>query len=208
MRWMAFGLALIAAAAAQAPGARAALITFATPLSGPNEVPPNASPGTGTAIITIDDVANSIRFQVGFDNLVGTTGTSKSTVAHVHCCTINPFDITQTAIPAIDTPTLPGFPAGVTSGTYDHTFDLTDAATYNPAFVTANGGTAVGAEAALIAGLEAGKAYFNIHSVQFGSGEIRGFLAAVPEPSSLLLLAGAFLGMVPIVRRRYSNDRA
>jgi len=99
----------------------------------------------------------------------------------------------------------------VTSGTYDQTFDLlpvTPTDTYNAAFVAANGGTVAGAEAALIAGLEAGKAYLNIHSTEFPTGEIRGFLAAVPGPSSLLLLAGAFFGMIPFLRRRHSADRA
>ena len=32
------------------------------------------------------------------------------------------------------------------------------------------------------------KSYFNIHSQMFPGGEIRGFLAPVPEPTSLLLL--------------------
>src|SRR3954447_9355502 len=124
MRWIAFGLALIVAAAVQAPGAQAALITFATSLSGPNESPPNASPGIGTAIVTIDDVANTMRVQIGFTNLVGTTGTSTSTNSHIHCCTTNPFDITQTAMVATQLPKFVGFPSGVTSGSYDHTFDL------------------------------------------------------------------------------------
>ncbi len=203
MRWMALGLALIAAAAVQAPGAQAALI-FTTSLSGPNESPPNASPGTGTAIVTIDDLANTMRVQIGFTGLLGTT-----TASHIHCCTAVPG--TGTAGVATKTPTFPGFPLGVTSGTYDQTFDLlpvTPTDTYNAAFVAANGGTVAGAEAALIAGLEAGKAYLNIHSTEFPTGEIRGFLAAVPEPSSLLLLAGAFFGMIPFLRRRYSADRA
>jgi hypothetical protein len=44
--------------------------------------------------------------------------------------------------------------------------------------VTANGGTTAGAEAALLAGLEAGQAYLNIHTTMFPGGEIRGFLAS------------------------------
>jgi hypothetical protein len=55
---------------------------------------------------------------------------------------------------------------------------MTSAASYNPAFVTANGGTTAGAEAALLAGLEAGQAYLNIHTTMFPGGEIRGFLAS------------------------------
>jgi len=204
MKWMAFGLALVAAAAVQAPVARATVLIFTASLSGPNESPPNASPGIGNAIVTIDDVADTMRVQVGFTGLL-----DKTSASHIHCCTAVPG--TGTAGVATKTPTFPGFPLGMTSGTYDQTFDLlpvTPTDTYNAAFVTANGGTVAGAEAALIAGLEAGKAYLNIHSLpDFSGGEIRGFLAVVPEPSSLLLLAGAFLGMVPFVRRRYSADR-
>jgi hypothetical protein len=71
-------------------------------------------------------------------------------------------------------------------------FDLTNSATYNPAFVTAQGSVAA-AEAALIAGLAADKTYFNIHTSTFGGGEIRGFLIA-PEPSTLSLLVTGFFG--------------
>jgi hypothetical protein len=41
---------------------------------------------------------------------------------------------------------------GVMDGTYSMLFDTTLASTYNPAFVTANGGTVAAAEAALFAG--------------------------------------------------------
>jgi hypothetical protein len=71
---------------------------------------------------------------------------------------------------------------GVTSGTYDQTFDLSLSSFYNPAFVTLEGGTVAGAEAALIAGLEGGATYFNIHTGMFPGGEIRGEIPAVPGP--------------------------
>ena len=64
----------------------------------------------------------------------------------------------------------------MTSGTYDHTFNMADASSYNPAFVSAQGGVA-NAAAALLAGLQAGRAYMNIHTQRFGGGEVRGFLA-------------------------------
>ena len=58
-------------------------------------------------------------------------------------------------------------------------------ATYNAPFVTANGGTAAGAEAALLAGIAAGKAYFNVHTQSVPGGEIRGFLQPFdPTPTS------------------------
>jgi hypothetical protein len=78
--------------------------------------------------------------------------------------------------------------------------DLTLASSYNPSYVTAHGGTTLQAETDLTAAMAAGKAYWNIHSSAFGGGEIRGFLVAVPEPSTLtLMLTG--LGLLAARRR-------
>ena len=57
-------------------------------------------------------------------------------------------------------------------------------ASYNPTFVAANGGTAASAAKALLAGIQAGQAYLNIHSMMFPGGEIRGFLV-VPVDISI-----------------------
>jgi hypothetical protein len=62
------------------------------------------------------------------------------------------------------------------------------ASSYNPAYVTANGGTTASAEAALAAAMAAGEAYLNIHTTVVPGGEIRGFLTLVPEPSGAALL--------------------
>lgn len=184
---------LIAALAIGA-SAQAAPITFTASLSGPAEAPPNASPGTGTATVIIDSVAHTMFVSASFSGLLGNT-----TNAHIHCCTAAAG--TGTAGVATQTPTFLGFPGGVTSGSYSSTFNTTEAGSFNSAFVTANGGTAAGAETALFGGIAAGKAYFNIHSSQFGGGEIRGFLRPVPEPTSLGLLAlGA--GFAAARRRR------
>src|SRR5688572_29077844 len=126
--------------------AHAAPILYVATL-GDFENPPTGSSGTGFAQVTIDVDANTLRVQIGFQNLIGTTMAS-----HIHCC----VDAPGNAGVATQTPSFAGFPLGVTGGSMDTTFDLTVASTFNPAFVTANGGTLDGAEAALAAGLAAG----------------------------------------------------
>ena len=69
-------------------------------LDGPSEAPPNASPGTGTALVEIDLVAHTLSVQTSFSGLIGTT-----TVAHIHSATALPFQ--GTAGVATQTPTRP-----------------------------------------------------------------------------------------------------
>ena len=72
---------------------------------------------------------------------------------------------------------------------------------YNAAFITNNGGTVGSAFNALVAGLDAGQAYLNVHTNLFPGGEIRGLLAPVPEPQTYaLMLAG--LGVLGWAARR------
>jgi hypothetical protein len=170
-----------------AGAAPAGVITYKATLSGLNEVPANASPGTGFATVIVDDTANTMTLHVEFSGLVGTT-----TAAHIHCCFAPQ---TPNAPVATTTPTFAGFPSGVTSGIYDATLNLLLASSYNPSFVTANGGTVASAELALLSGMAQGRTYLNIHTNIFPSGEIRGNLVAVPEPAGLALLAlgGAML---------------
>ncbi len=78
---------------------------------------------------------------------------------------------------------------------------MTSAASYNPAYVTAKVARLATAEAALFTGLAAGTAYLNIHTTNFGGGEIRGFLVATPEPGTwFLALAG--LGAILFAKRK------
>jgi hypothetical protein len=180
-----------------ASAAQATVTNYTATMSGPKESPPNTSPGTGTAAVVIDNVANTMAVHASFSGLAGTT-----TASHIHCCT--PIPLTGTAPVATMVPTFPGFPLGVTSGTYDMTFDLLSPSTYNPTFIGEHGGTAALAEAELLAGLTAGTAYFNIHTPTFPAGEIRGFLVAapIPEPANLAMWVVGLAGLVGVRRWR------
>ena len=172
--------------------ARADQLVFTTTLTGSQEVPPSGSAGIGSALVTLDTVTNLLTVNVSFAGLG-----SPTIASHIHCCAPPGTN----AMVATAVPTFPGFPLGVTTGTYLMTFDLTVASTYNPAFITAHGGTVAGAQAAFTTGLISGLTYLNIHTSQFTGGEIRGQLQAVPEPASLFLLSSGIVGAVGALRK-------
>jgi hypothetical protein len=188
-------LTFLALAAVASVPATAATLVYTASLSGANESPANDSMGTGTARVTIDTVLNTMRVEAEFSGLTGTT-----TASHIHCCTVDPFLLNAGV--ATQTPSFTGFPLGVTAGVFDQTLDMTQASSYNSAFITAHGGTVQTALDDLLAGLDSGRAYLNIHSTYRTGGEIRGFLTAVPVPAALPLLASALAGLGVAARRR------
>lgn len=192
------GLALAATLVTALP-AQATQFSFATTLTGSNELPANMSPAVGTASVLVDDTSFMVRVQSSFSGLIGAT-----TQAHIHCCTATP-GVGNIGV-ATTTPSFTGFPFGISSGSFDRTYDFTQATSFNPDFIAANGGTPTAAFGVLLAGLNAGEAYFNIHSTVYPAGELRGFLSVtpVPEPSTVALLLAGLGALGFVVRGRKS----
>jgi hypothetical protein len=200
MKLRAFLGAGVVAIAAILP-AQAQTNIYTTVLNGVTEVPPTGSAGIGVATVMIDLGTHMMHVQATFAGL-----SSGVTASHIHCCTAAP-DSGNAGV-ATMVPTFAGFPSGVTSGTYDASFDLLAPATYNPAFLSAHT-DAAGSFAFLVAGMNAGESYFNIHTTNSPNGEIRGYLqllqvSAIPEPATAaLVLSGlAFVGWVGARRAR------
>lgn len=152
--------------------------------------------GTGSLFMAYDDDANTLAINATWSGLSGTTNN-----AHIHCCTASANTGTA-GVALAQSGILPGFPLGVSGGSYVRLIDLAATSSYSAAYLAASGGTSALVEARLFSNLASGNAYFNIHSTTFGGGEIRAFVTAVPEPSTY---ASMLLGLVVLgawMRRR------
>ena len=187
----AFGLAAVVGASVVL-GAPAHALGFVTTL-----LPNGASGGSGKAALVINPTTNQMVVMAAFKNLTGTT-----TASHIHGPTSTPGTGTASVMTA--TPTFPGFPLGVKSGTYQATFDLLTASTYRAGFITVNGGTVAGARSAFLAALKDNKAYLKIHS-SIHDGELRGFFQQQAPGPLPLLGAGAAFGWSRRLRSRLGN---
>lgn len=154
--------------------AQATVFSFQTLLSSAGEPVPT-SLATGAAVVNFDDVANSVTVLLSFAGLA-----NAAPFAHIHCCTAAagvgsaPVVVNFTNFPA------------ATTASYIGTFNLAPAAF-----------------SSLLTGANAGLAYINIHTPGlYQGGEIRGFLPAIPEPSTYALMALGLAAVGGFVRRR------
>ena len=162
----------LAATLLAAPSAQAVTFTFATTMTGAAESPPVTTPAFGTAQVTFDDVALSVAVSETWANLLGA-----ATVNHIHVATA----------PGGNGAVVLGLPItnpSPSTGSFNGVFTL-GSASFN----------------SLLTSTTAGLAYVNLHSTAFGGGEIRGFLAPVPEPETYALMALG-LGVVGLWTRR------
>lgn len=156
---------------------------FLSFISAGQEVPPNGTSANGSGSIFIID-ASTFRVNVNVTNLAATT-----TGAHVH---VGPPGVNGAIIFGLNT----GSVAPVITAS---TYTLTDSVFTSAAFVTALGSSTH---------------YFNFHNgaantsgfgpSTFAGGQARGniVLAAVPEPGTIALMAGAALPLAGLFRRR------
>lgn len=171
--------AALTASIVLATPAQAATFVFVTNLTNVGEAVPTST-ATGNATVTFNDVAGTVAVQLNWAGLA-----NSSPFGHIHCCTAAPGIGNASVL--LDFGTLTATATGSFSNVYTPV-----AATFT----------------SLLAGVQAGRAYVNIHTPgTYQGGEIRGFLAPIPEPETYaLLLAG--LAVVGGVTRRQRSGAA
>ncbi|MEO5843229.1 MAG: CHRD domain-containing protein [Caldimonas sp.] len=205
-----FTCALVAALAA-AGAAHADIQLTATLTNGAETIPinPTLSNGFtprpasfGTATFVLNDAMSAMTFSATIFN-IDFTGTQTAdtfdnlVAAHIHASpTVTPTTTAGVVWGFFGAPlndvapndvVFTAFATGV-GGTISGKWDLLEG----------NGGTTLTAQ---LPNILTGHSYINFHTTQFGGGEVRGTIVAVPEPETYaLMLAG--LGAVFLARRR------
>jgi hypothetical protein len=167
--------------------ARSDFIATAT-LTGDGESP---STGTGYGTVTFNAAAQTLTALLTFSDLTSPTEIPPGVpgAAHIHLGA--PGVEGPILFPFIE-PNANNFPLDVTSGTY--------VTTLTAASLIPDPADGINTFAEAVNAIEAGHTYFNIHTVAFPGGEIRGQSTVIPEPASLTLLTLGLGGILAIAR--------
>jgi hypothetical protein len=131
---------------------------------------------TGYATVDVNSSLTQISYTLTFQNL-----TSPATMSHIH---FGAPGVNGPILLWLFPPTLTSTPSG-TSGNYSGTWTQAN-------LVSQSQDSGITTFATLLADMQAGDTYVNIHSLNYPMGELRGQLMMVPEPGALVL-TGAFL---------------
>lgn len=156
-----------------------------------------SAPGFGTVTATFDSVARTMAVAAVWDGLG-----SNSLSLQLHCCADRPN--AENDVPSVfGAGSLPGFVGGATSGTYSHTFNLSDRAIFGAEFLAFvdsdwNGNTF----SAVSNGFQGRRQFFNIATELRPTGQLYAF--PIDEPPTLAILAAGLL----IVAGRHWTGRS
>lgn len=169
-------LFFLTAAATVATAAHAQIFTFSATFDGTQENPPNDSPATGTATGRYDVQTR----EIFIESMVIRDLTSRITLTHIHRGA-----------------------RGTNGGV------IVELLEQGAGRWEINGNVATYVQTARLFMPEAevpnwlrGDTYFNIHTENFPRGEARGQIEVVPEPATMLALAGAIGALVARRRRK------
>jgi len=189
MRTFRFVALLLAGLVFAGVSARADFIAHAT-LSGDGE---SNSTGTGYGAVVFNSTSDTLAVSLSFSGLTSPTTIPPGVpgAAHIHF-----------GLPGVEGPILfpfLNFPTGVTSGTFSTTLTATN--------LLPDPSAGINTFAEAVAAIQSGDTYFNIHTVNFPGGEIRGQLSTVPESSTLLMVLLG-LGVTGLYLRKRSGGEA
>jgi len=184
-------------------GANASADTFFTAtLTGSQEVPPVATTASGFATFVLNTAQTALTMSTAFTGLDVTDSQTASPAdnliaGHIHAA--------ANGAPGVNSAVVWGFFGSPFNDNNPNDVMITPLANGVGGTITAKWDAPEGNNTTLtaqLANILAGRSYINLHTTTFQGGEIRGQINAIPEPSSMALVAVGELGLIGYAARR------